>query len=208
MIPRYQDRALDTENRIKRRVIKSLDKAYANMIDVVDGDGDDTAQDLYIKTDTLLTSLTSLFDEATSHFNAVNGGRYTVSDYLSSVLGKTNVASNQLKNIMVQFRNTFNYLSKEQVSALENMFDRLNSIFSQFTTLVGNSKFDRSEMAMSGAVSRMTKRTALTLQDAYTAFNDMAMKYNPATRQIKGMEKSQTMDGGYRIGGQMPVRFL
>ena len=207
MIPRYQDRALDTENRIKRRVIKSLDKAYANMIDVVDGDGDDTAQDLYIKADTLLTSLTSLFDEATSHFNAVNNG-YTVSDYLSSVLGKTNVASNQLKNIMVQFRNTFNYLSKEQVSALENMFDRLNSIFTQFDRLVANSTFDGSEIVMSGAISRMSQRTAQALQESYIAFNDMAMKYNPATRQVKGLEKSQTMDGGYRLGGQMPIRFL
>ena len=126
MFPKYQNTALDGENRAKKRVIKSLAKAYLNENVSLDVGSSDTAVQIYDKLENKLNFFKALISEALTYFasqiDETTGMVIAVSMFgLIPLLGRLLIASKEIAILSKQLAPVFSYLENDQVNNLSNL---------------------------------------------------------------------------------------
>ena len=202
MIPSYQNYTLDYNNRIKKRVIKSLDKAYADMEPLPDDDdGSSNANNIYNNAEQLLRTLISLYTEAMTYFDDIDIGEsnYTISDNVKGIVTKVSTTAAQLVTTIKAFEGgTFNYLEANQVEELASLFSDLYQQAQSIQKMLQNTYFGKEEQTSKTQLSKLFGSGGNHLVNAYNMFKSMEENYSPAVVPLRKAQPS--LEGGYMVG--------
>jgi hypothetical protein len=130
MFPKYQQATLDEENRAKKRVIKSLAKAFLNETVSLDVNSSDTAVQIYDKLETKLNLFNALNSEAQTYFASQldeDGSvvSVTLKIALAPFLGRLLVVGKEISVLSKQLARVFSYLQNAQVNNLSSILKTL-----------------------------------------------------------------------------------
>jgi len=206
MLPYYQRYATEDDNRAKRRVIRTLDEAYANMEDIETGE-DGSQEDallLFGKLETSYMLVNALVKESYIYFYSYNAtdDEYEFDDVLGSKLGKLLTTNSEVASLLQQIATSFNFLTKPQVSRLITLDEMSNRMLHQLNDLI--KRLQPSGLGTDAFQITQIKElmaSIISSADANTKILDYySNNYTPAMKRVKAPAPSETMDGGYKLG--------